>query len=142
MAKMSARCFCGSISLKCTAEPLTVAICHCEDCRRVTGAAVPGFAAFHQSDLISEAGFGKAFESTLGVKRWFCDTCGSLMACWFDYLPEQVYVPVGVIDQAEQLKPALHCYFDKKLPWLEISDDLPKYATSGRDRLNETKPPA
>ena len=54
----------------------------------------------------------------------------------FDYLPEQVYVPLGVLDQADQLAPEVHCHADKTLPWLHIEDETDRIAGSGRASLN------
>lgn len=54
----------------------------------------------------------------------------------FDYLPDQVYVPVGVLDQAKDLVPSTHCHMDAKLPWLHLTDGLPAESGSARDVLN------
>ena len=56
----------------------------------------------------------------------------------YDYLPDQTYVPLGVLDQADTLAPQLHCHADSALPWLHIDDDLPRSAASGRDTLRDT----
>ena len=71
-----------------------------------------------------------------GVFRWNCNQCGSPLAASFDYLPDQVYVPLGLIDQADELPPKVHCHVDSAYPWLHISDDLDRFGASGRNRLN------
>ena len=72
-----------------------------------------------------------------GVDRWFCRSCGSPLAARFEYLPDQIYLPVGILDQAADLAPGLHCHDDSRLPWLELADHLPRHASSGRKALNE-----
>jgi hypothetical protein len=79
---------------------------------------------------------GSPFSVVPGVERWTCDRCGSPLAARFDYLPGQTYVPLGVLDQAGELAPSLHCHSDSRLPWLPIDDGLPRAEGSGRANLN------
>ena len=125
------RCYCGALSLVARGEPEVVAYCHCEDCRRWTGAPAPAFAAFAKVTL-SPA--GKCFERG-GVQRWTCPDCGSPMAAQFDYLPGQTYVPLGVLEGAGGLRPALHCHADKALTWAIHEDGLPRVDGSAREVL-------
>jgi len=97
---------------------------------------MPGFVALAFDDLEGLAGEGKSVVP--GVRRWNCDTCGSPMAATFDYLPGQVYVPLGVVDQAEELSPEIHCHFDSALSWLHLEDGLPREGASARASLRET----
>jgi hypothetical protein len=116
--------------------PNIVAYCHCDDCRRWTGAPLPAFAAFAPGDLRADPDMGRHFSTQPGVDRWVCATCGSPIAARFDYLPDQVYVPLGLLDQARHLPPEIHCHADNQLPWLHLDDTLDRAAASGRDRLN------
>lgn len=54
----------------------------------------------------------------------------------FDYLPDQVYVPLGLIDQATALPPRLHCHADAAFSWLHLDDGLTRASGSGRNTLN------
>ncbi|WP_370631234.1 hypothetical protein [Mameliella sp. CS4] len=42
----------------------------------------------------------------------------------YDYLPNQVFISLGVIDQAGSLSPEVHAHEGECLPWLHIDDDL------------------
>lgn len=122
------------MTLSFHSEPKTVAYCHCADCKRWTGAPLPAFAAFGAGDI---QGLNQdPREHTPGVQRWNCAACGSPMAASFDYLPEQIYVPLGILDQAGALAPKLHCHAEHALPWLHLEDDLPRSKGSGRNALN------
>lgn len=57
------------------------------------------------------------------------------MAARFDYLPDQVYVPLGVLDQIDELAPELHCHASNAPTWLHLNDGLPRDGGSGRDHL-------
>lgn len=140
MTTWTARCYCGTQHLTFDAAPQVVAFCHCGDCRRWTGAPAPAFAAFDDTQLTATPQLPEALVQVCGVERWNCTVCGSPMLARFGYLPGQFYVPVGVLDNAESLSPDLHCHADNALPWLHITDDLPRHHNSARDVLRRTAP--
>ncbi|MEM7506678.1 MAG: GFA family protein [Pseudomonadota bacterium] len=131
---LTGRCYCGATHIQSAAGPLTVAYCHCADCRRWTGAPVAAFAAVPAEDFTLDPDPG-AHSATPGVDRWNCAKCGSPLAARFDYLPEQIYIPIGVIDQAADLPPALHSHADNCLPWLNLQDNLPRHSATARPAL-------
>lgn len=77
---------------------------------------------------------------TAGVDRWNCPDCGSPLVAQFDYLPNQSYVPLGILDQVANLPPEIHCHTDAQLPWLQIHDDLPRQRDSARVQLSQATP--
>ncbi len=134
---ITGRCYCGAVSFVCDTVPLTVAYCHCSDCRRWTGAPVAAFAAFSKDALHTTPELDRGTSHAPGVTRWNCAACGSPLAAQFAYLPDQVYVPTGLLDQAANFPPQIHCHEDARYPWLHISDDLKRTGQSARDQLNE-----
>jgi len=133
------RCYCGAVHVSAKAAPQTVALCHCEDCRRATGAPVGAFAAFAESD-VDLRGTGaseiRTANVTPGATRLFCGVCGSPIAASYDYLPEQIYIPLGILDQAGDLAPEVHAHCDDRLPWLHIDDTAERFPASSRAALN------
>ncbi len=131
----SARCYCGAATLSFMADPLQVIYCHCDDCRRWTGAAAPVFAAFADDvvDGLAALGPGKSFAK--GVDRWNCAKCGSPLVGRFDYVPGQSWVPLGVIEDASGLKPEFHCFAERRHDWVPAAG-LPGSNGTGRDALN------
>jgi len=134
--KISGRCYCGTQVFRADGLPKIVAYCHFADCRRVTGAPVAAFAAFDPAEVTFEPARGTGISVSPGVQRWFCGQCGSPPAATYDYLPDQIYIPLGVIDQADELPPALHAHAENALSWLQLQDDLPRTTGSSRDALN------
>jgi len=129
------RCYCGRIGMRAKRAPEIVAWCHCADCRRFTGAPAAAFAGFAESAVRFDPDEGRVVSPVPGVRRSFCPECGSPLASRFEYLPDQVYVPLGVIDQADELEPTLHSYEARRLPWLHIQDTAERFETSSRARL-------
>lgn len=134
---LSARCYCGAMRLEAKAPPLTTTYCHCSDCRRISGAPVSAFACFTPEAIDWHPALDNGVSHTAGVRRWFCRRCGSPLAAEYDYLPGQVYVPIGLFDDASVLEPAAHSHHGSRLTWLHLQDDLPRSDGSGRARLNE-----
>ncbi len=136
---ITGRCYCGACRVCAAAPPLAVAYCHCSDCRRLTGAPVAAFAAFAPDGFDILPQWPEKASFAAGVDRWACPACGSALAATYDYLPGQVYVPIGILDQAADFAPQSHSHAGNALPWLHIHDDLPRNEASGRDLLNASK---
>ncbi|MEM8980835.1 MAG: GFA family protein [Pseudomonadota bacterium] len=132
------RCYCGARTISVAGSPEAVTYCHCSDCRRVSGAPVSAFAAFAEDNIKVLPDDGKSVSPIAGVTRHFCPECGSPLLARYAYLPGQVYVAVGLFDDPTPFAPKHHSHFGEKLPWLCLTDALPKSHASGRDSLNET----
>ena len=135
VVEITGRCYCGATTISATQMPQAVAYCHCIDCRRVTGAPVAAFAAFDETAVTFTPNEGRKVTANPGVVRTFCPVCGSPIAGRYAYLPGQVYIPVGVLDQAGDLAPQLHAHESQRLTWLHIDDDLQRFATTARSEL-------
>jgi hypothetical protein len=124
------------VTLAAPATPLNVSYCHCIDCRRHTGGPVAAFAGFDEGTVRFTPSAGPGVSVTPGVRRWFCAACGSPLGASFDYFPGQIFVPLGVIDQAAGLVPSVHAYAESALPWLHIEDAALRIPRSSREHLN------
>ena len=132
------RCYCGHVQIAANAAAETVTYCHCDDCKRWTGSPLPAFAAFSRGRVVLSPDVPSR---SIGdsVTRWNCPVCGSPLAAEFAYLPNQTYVPLGILDTAADLAPERHAHTSNMLPWLHLEDDLPRDAGSARDALNAAR---
>ncbi|MGI9408847.1 MAG: GFA family protein [Hyphomicrobiaceae bacterium] len=133
---ISGRCYCGATTIAATQAPTIVAYCHCVDCRRVTGAPVAAFAAFDETAVRFSPTEGQQVSVNAGATRTFCPQCGSPLAGRYDYLPGQIYIALGILDQANDLAPNLHAHEGQRLTWLHIDDDLERIASTSRACLS------
>lgn len=138
---ITGRCYCGGRRIRAARVPQTVVYCHCADCRRASGAPVAAFAAFAETDVAFDPPLDRSASAAPGARRWFCPDCGSPLASAYDYLPGQVYVSLGLLDQADVLPPRLHAHDANRLGWLCIADDLPREGASSRARLKQARRP-
>lgn len=137
---ITGRCYCGAVTIAADGPAQTVTYCHCADCRRVTGAPVTAFAAVAKGAVALSAesqGTIRHVSHSEGVERWFCGSCGSPLKAWFAYLPNQDYLPLGILDQAPDMPPEHHCYVGAAMPWLSLDDGLPRSDDSGSEFLEQ-----
>jgi len=72
----------------------------------------------------------KCFKSSVGVKRFFCDKCGTPMAFQAEHYPGEIHLYAATLEHPKQFKPEFHVHYDSKLDWLDVRDDLQKYTHS------------
>ena len=77
MTMTSGGCLCGAVRFEFAGAPLWAGYCHCESCRRATGAPVAAFIGVQQSAVSFSGEPPSVFPSSPGVERWFCGACGS-----------------------------------------------------------------
>ena len=80
---------------------------------------------------------GKTARTTSAARRSFCGQCGSPLTGRYEYLPGQVYVPVGLFDNPHVLAPQLHAHTANRVAWLLVDDDLERFDASARSALNK-----
>jgi hypothetical protein len=114
-------CLCGAVRFVASGEPTGVAWCHCQSCRRHSGAPVSVFVAFRHDAYKVTKGEITKFNSSPGRLRGFCARCGSTLTCEGERSPE-VHFHVGAFDDAARFKPTRHIFPDERLPWLHLSE--------------------
>ena len=127
-------CHCGTVRFVAWGEPVYVGYCHCEDCRRWSGAPVSAFVGYGEGCLEFEQGVPGVYASSPGVRRSFCVACGTSLFYEDERLPGEVYVCVGVFDEPGRFEPLVHGYHSSRLPWFDVQDRLPRLDDTARPR--------
>ncbi len=128
------RCFCGAIKFHFVGAPNWIVHCHCESCQRATSSPMTTFVSVPRSTLQFTMGAPHYFASSPGVKRGSCETCGSQLTYEKDQLPDEVHLYATSLDDPANpiVKPSRHIFVDEQLPWFEVHDELPRYATTSQ----------
>lgn len=127
-------CLCGEIRTRVTGSPDVVVYCHCDDCRRWSGAPVSALVgcSMDQVQMLGEP--PEVYVSSPGVSRSFCGNCGASLAYEDEKLPGEIYLLLGILDEPEKFEPQRHSWFSRKLNWLHLEDDAPRHQESSRPR--------
>ncbi|WAP70855.1 GFA family protein [Jiella pelagia] len=126
-------CRCGAIRFAASADPHYTAICHCEDCRRASGAPFLAFVGFRREEVRFVGGEGRRYGRD-PVARSFCETCGAPIAYYDARLPDRIYFALGAMDAPHCHEPTLQAYANEVLPFRCISIDLPAREKGGVTR--------
>lgn len=121
-------CQCGAVRYAVEGPPLLTALCHCTMCRRASAAPAVAWAMFRESQMRFTRGAPASYASSPEAKRGFCAACGTPLCFTASYIPGLIDIAIGSLDQPERVPPALHYWDSKRLPWLKLADDLPRYS--------------
>jgi hypothetical protein len=120
-------CLCGAVRFAASSSPTFVCICHCQSCRRATGAPAVPWATFRVQDVQFIKGAPTLHGSSPGVTRGHCAICGSSICYRHERRPDDIDLTVACLDDAAAFRPVAHIWLRDKLPWIVINDDLPQY---------------
>jgi hypothetical protein len=115
-------CLCGAVRFVATGQPKWVSWCHCQSCRKHSGAPVSVFAAFERSAYTVTKGEITKFNSSPGTRRGFCAKCGSTLTCESERRPTETHFHIGAFVEAAQLQQTRHIFPEERLPWLQLGD--------------------
>src|SRR6516225_6653489 len=89
--------------------------CHCESCRKHSGAPVSVFVAFKRDAYVVTEGQITKFSSSPGRWRGFCARCGSTLTCEGDSLSTETHFHVGAFRDAARFRPTRHIFPEERL---------------------------
>lgn len=134
---MTGRCLCGQVHWTTETKPIWSEHCHCDSCRRATGAPFASFMGLRK-ESVSWTGEMTQYASSDGkVQRKFCSNCGTHMSYEADIWPKEIHVYAASLNDPSLYKPNGHVFSDGKLPWLSFGDGLPNYKATA-DGLDPT----
>lgn len=115
-------CLCGAVRFQAVGSPKWVLWCHCQSCRKHSGAPASVFVAFEHTAYTVTKGEITKFTSSPGVQRGFCSRCGSTLTCENARFPTEAHFHVGAFDRAAVLRPSGHIFPEEHLPWLHMQE--------------------
>ena len=130
-AKYSGGCLCGDVRYELTGESEWNVYCHCRSCRKHAAAPVVAFVKYAPENVRWNGTPRKRYESSEGRFRGFCQNCGTPLT-WeteIDGIPWLVFHIVS-LDTPEHFVPVEHVFYEERLPWFEIDDELPRHPGS------------
>lgn len=121
-------CHCGAVRYQVEGEPAHIALCHCSDCRRSSGAPMVAWAAFRNESFEITKGEALTRNSSGNSMRSFCADCGT--GLWFrneEFLPGLVDIQSATLDDPDALEPKAHVQVAERLGWMANAHELPEF---------------
>ena len=121
--KIDGSCHCGKITYEAEIDPDTVVICHCTDCKALTGTVFRVSAPAAANNFRITAGepriYVKTAESGAARAQAFCADCGSpLYATSVGEGPKTYSIRAGTARQRDELVPRRQIWHRSALSWL------------------------
>ena len=121
---------CGAVRYQLNARPLGLNACHCDDCKKLTGATnllmiLAARDAFsHQRGNVES--YRKRADSGREIDIVRCETCGTRL--WHEPLsaPTLVFIAAGTLDDSRWVVPTSHIWIEKAAPHATMEDDALK----------------
>ena len=124
---MDGGCCCGAVRYRIEGAPGRTTNCHCEHCRRTSGAPFLTWIEVEPSQFTIVAGVPSRYESRAQVVRQFCAGCGTQLTYQHADEPDALDVTACSLDRLERVAPEDHVWCDRRVPWIVLADDLPRY---------------
>ena len=132
MDSSSARgqCLCGAVRFTASLPSKWSAHCHCTLCQRAHGAAFVTWVGMESANVLIAADDGALawFDSPGGGERAFCKRCGSSMFFRAGQWPGELHIARALFTDPVDREPQAHVYYDTHVPWVKVTDELPKKA--------------
>jgi hypothetical protein len=124
-------CLCGAVRFTGQGPFLFCAHCHCHWCRRAHGAAFVTWLGVRDTSFALSSGASdlRWFASSEQSERGFCTKCGTTLFFRSTLAAGEVHVALACVESdliPIPMNPQSHVFYDARVPWIVMGDDLPK----------------
>lgn len=126
--KHSGRCYCGDIQFEFTDPIHSQILCHCRECRYLSGGEPNASIVISENTFTVIRGELKTFaRSDLNEPRvrYFCGNCGSHICVKSPPRPGMLVLKIGTLDDHSWFRPQSAIYCVDKQPFHQIPKGLP-----------------
>ncbi len=123
-------CLCGAVRYRLNARPLGLNACHCDDCKKLTG-AIHLLMVLAARDAFAQTGgeverYRKHADSGREIDIVRCRTCG--VRLWHEPLsaPNLIFIAAGTLDDSRWVVPTSHIWIEKAAPHVVMEEDALK----------------
>ena len=126
MGTIDGGCLCGAVRYSLTSEALQTCICHCEDCRKASGAPMMAWTFFRTGAMCWVKGEAKLVKFA-ERERSFCGDCGTPLMFFDPAIPEFFEVSTCSLDRVDEFPPKDECWISDEVRWAKSLGSLPRY---------------
>ena len=127
---ISGSCFCNAVQFKVSSAPKAVVNCHCDFCRKHSGAAFSTYAVVPEAALEIIAGQDSisAFQFKENAHKHFCKQCGSPLFNKNERYSGMCMVYLGGITEPLNIVPTANIYCESQLAWVPAVAEIRSFA--------------
>lgn len=131
MTELAGGCHCGAIRYRVDpASILVISHCHCNDCRRASGAPFITWITTTPKGFSYSQGTPAIYRSSEKVRRAFCGQCGTSLGFAMDGHDDELDIAAATLDDPTLVSPDDHIWAGSMLPWFNFADALPRLSGS------------
>lgn len=129
--RLAGRCQCGTVRYEITGEPVALYVCHCRECQRQSASAFGISVIVRRPDFRVTRGkakvWSRATDSGGRLACAFCPVCGSRLWHQSEGASDTISVKGGSLDQAVDLRPAVHIWTSRQLSGVVIPETAAQF---------------
>ncbi|WP_417354553.1 GFA family protein [Gallaecimonas pentaromativorans] len=122
-------CLCGAVTFEMDDRFMAFHLCHCQQCRKMTGSA-------HAANLFTTPNNIRWLSGETQLARYdvpgrtisnaFCRQCASALP-YLSLSGKALVVPAGSLDDAPSIVPQDHLFWAERAPWYQEVQNCPCY---------------
>lgn len=127
--KINGSCLCGEVRFTVVNDFKQFHLCHCQQCRKITGSAHASnlFTSLESIEWTAGQELVKTFDHPENnFRKVFCRECGSGLPYESRRIPMLV-VPAGSLDDEPAAEPMDHIFWAEHAAWFEAAKDKPVF---------------
>lgn len=119
-------CLCGATRYQINDGPVSTAICHCRSCQRAAGAQSVAWAIFPSESFCWQGDAPAQFNSSKGLTRTFCATCGTTLT--YQSSDRSIDVTLATLNIPERVAPTKEVWLSHRISWNSVDSSLSGFA--------------
>jgi hypothetical protein len=122
------QCHCGAIQFDIPDQARHSAICHCNDCRKQSGAPFLAWAMVPAASVVVR-GAPKVYASSETGRRSFCGACGAGLFFTNAILDRMgmMQVRIAALDDPNAIAPKMQVQTAERIDWVASAHELPAF---------------
>ena len=130
MQNFTGSCLCRTVTYKSKTAALRIFNCHCEDCRKCSGAPYLTNIFVKEATLDIQGNLKSYIhqsESGNKITKKFCEKCGCQMFSFNEGRPGLVRIHAGTVNELEMVEPQGDVWVSKKIPSIKMDETLVQF---------------
>ncbi|TVY40311.1 hypothetical protein LSUB1_G003193 [Lachnellula subtilissima] len=122
-------CFCSKIRMSYSGEPNAHVLCHCLDCRKISGSTYSNNLVVPEDNFKVVSGtpktISKVADTGKTITSHFCGDCGTTLFRTGDSFPNAVIIKSGILDDPEwpnKNVPKGELFAPERVKWVSAID--------------------